>query len=657
MILVIGSGVAGLSCAIAAAHAAAGTELEVRLVAPGDLATGDAAVGGSTVLAQGGIAASIGAGDRWQDHLADTLAAGAGIVAADAAELLVREGADAVRRLIAAGLDVDRAPDGAPALGLEAAHGRPRIVHAGGDRTGAVLHAQLLGEAHRLAAAGRLVLASGRRAVELVVEGGAVRGAVLAAAGETGRTVGAEATNGGGHGGSVLSPGAEVVERVRADAVVLATGGYAGLYPRTSNRAGARGEGVVLAARAGALVADLEFVQFHPTVIAGTGSLVSEAVRGAGAVLRDGAGRRFMALQDPRAELAPRDVVSRAIHRVLRERGEDRVWLDATVIERAEGDGTLARRFPAISAAMRSHGLDWAREPVPVVPAAHYAMGGVASDTDGRSTLPGLFVAGETASTGVQGANRLASNSLLEGLVFGARAGRAAAAFASAAPGARRWETRGATLPALAESAVEASRLVEASRARGTDGGVFAARGATAHGAAARGAAAPGTAFAPLTEPANIAPRYAPLDIAPIMDAPMTGALLPGGPIAGASRAAAPTGAAECPVTGRGEAAVAAMLGAELGIERDAAGLERAAAVFRAASGPVADLAEMIRIAALARTESRGAHARADFPERDPAQAHRTAFRFVFPDTPARTAVPDTHVPDARAWSELARAS
>ncbi|PRI10305.1 L-aspartate oxidase [Leucobacter massiliensis] len=429
MILVIGSGVAGIRAALAAA----GSGAEVTLVTPGVLLgggaeTGGAAdrgvsdpaaqcgseglralAGGSTALAQGGIAAALADDDTPGLHLADTLAAGAGIVDSEAAGLLVREGARAVRELLAEGFEADRAPGGSVALGLEAAHVRKRIVHAGGDRTGAVLHAHLVSRLRAAVAAGRIVLRERCTAIALIREAGAVAGAELR--------------------------GPAGIEACRAGATVLASGGYAGLYARSSNPLGSRGAGVLLAGRAGALLADLEFVQFHPTVLHGTGTLISEAVRGAGAVLLDGSGTRYLVPRHPLAELAPRDVVSRETTRLLAERGEDHVLLDATGIEREGGPGTLAARFPGITAATRARGLDWRREPIPVSPAAHYCMGGVASDLDGRTSVPGLFVAGEVASTGVHGANRLASNSLLEGLVFGERAGIAAAAVAGVASG------------------------------------------------------------------------------------------------------------------------------------------------------------------------------------------------------------------------------
>lgn len=417
VVCVVGSGVAGLAAVRAAVRAGA----RVVLVTGDEFAVGDGAAGpagdaaaraANTVRAQGGIAAAIGPDDSVAEHLADTLAAGHGLVDAEAAEQLVTDGADAVRALLAEGFPADRDSVGDPALGLEAAHGRPRIVHAGGDRTGAVLDAHLRAAVAALVRTGRVEVRDRTRVTELIVQGGVVSGVRVEP---------------GGPGSEHAVP----TDTIAADAVVIATGGYAALYPRTSNHPGASGGGIALGARAGAVLADLEFVQFHPTaLVAPDGAsafLISEAVRGAGAVLRDGAGSRFMLDAHPQAELAPRDVVSRHIDRVMRERGESCVWLDATGIERDGGAGALARRFPAIHAAVTGAGYDWTRDPIPVAPAAHYTMGGIATDLDGRTSVPGLFAAGEAAATGVHGANRLASNSLLEGLVFGARAGVAAA--------------------------------------------------------------------------------------------------------------------------------------------------------------------------------------------------------------------------------------
>ncbi|MGD9607577.1 MAG: FAD-binding protein, partial [Leucobacter sp.] len=292
MILILGSGVAGLACALAVAEAGG----HAAIVTPGALSTVEGAgavesagavrgidavlAGGNTAMAQGGIAAAVGPDDTAALHAGDTVAAGVGLVDAEAAAVLTSEGAAAVRALISAGFPADRTADGTLALGLEAAHSRSRIVHAGEDHTGAVLHEYLTSRvlgfvgAERIGAehigAGRIELIERTTAVSLLNDSGAVAGAVLRDA--DGR-----------------------LSAVRSEAVVVATGGYAGLFQRTSGHPGARGEGVVLAARAGALFADLEFVQFHPTALVGTGFLVSEAVRGAGAVLRDGSGERFMA--------------------------------------------------------------------------------------------------------------------------------------------------------------------------------------------------------------------------------------------------------------------------------------------------------------------------------------------------------------------------
>lgn len=561
MILVVGSGVAGLSCALALAARGA----DVALVSAGTLdgaGNGSAPLGsassrvdvsrwlalGNTGLAQGGIAAALGPGDRPEDHRADTLTAGAGIVDAEAAGLLTLDGAAAVRALVDSGLDVDRDADGRVAFGLEGAHGRRRIIHAWGDRTGAALHAHLAAALLARVAEGRVALLERRSLVSLTTAAGAVTGVALRDA-------------------------SGAVERIAADAVVLATGGYAALYPRTSNHAGARGEGVLIAAHAGAAVADLEFVQFHPTVLHGTGQLVSEAVRGAGAVLRDASGRRFMQGLHPLAELAPRDVVSREIHRVLALRGEDAVQLDATGIEREGGAGALARRFPGIHAAVTARGIDWTREPVPVSPAAHYTMGGVLSDLDGRSTVPGLFAAGEVAATGVHGANRLASNSLLEGLVFGVRAGRAADAYVARGNGS--WTLRG-----------DGARSLE----RGAEPGAIRT--------AAVGAPVTSSASSP------------------------------------ASPSDSSSGGPDEPFGGAAGDPVGGALLANLGIERDGAGLAAASRAFAEARGPAAQLAAMIAVAAAARTESRGAHQRADHPASDPEQAVRRSFRFAF-DAPA----------------------
>ncbi len=553
MMLIVGAGVAGLSCAIAAARAG----VEATLVTPGVLwPSADAGLaalaGGNTAMAQGGIAAAVGDDDTAADHAADTVAAGAGLVDPRAAHVLTAEGAEAMRAMLAGGFPADRDASGRLSLGLEAAHRRARIVHAGEDRTGAALHAFLAREALEFVRRGLIRLTERTSLDSLLTDSGAVSGAVLRDA--------------AGHRVTV-----------RAGAVVLATGGYAALYPRTSNHARARGEGIVQAAHAGAVVADLEFVQFHPTVLAGTGFLISEAVRGAGAVLRDGSGERFMTAVHAAAELAPRDVVARTMHRVLRQRGEGAVWLDATGIEAAGGNGTLARRFPSITAATRAQGFDWTREPVPVAPAAHYTMGGVATDLEARTTVPGLFAAGEVASTGVHGANRLASNSLLEGLVFGARAGRAAADYLDAGgSGAGSWANGTGMLAELAAGAT-------------VFGGFPSVTGDSSRELASGGA--------PASDPNS--------QIAAVSEL----------------------------------SAVSAAVAAGLGIERDAAGIDEVRRACASLPGHAAQLANMIAQSAAARTESRGAHQRADHPATDPAQAVRQGW--VARSTPHRSAGDD----------------
>ncbi|RLK49058.1 L-aspartate oxidase [Microbacterium telephonicum] len=396
-VVVVGSGIAGLT----AAHHAAAAGARVTLVTKASLAESN------TRYAQGGVAAVMFDDDRVADHVRDTLMAGAGLGDPAAVRVLASEGPARIRELVAAGVAFDRTADGAFVRGLEAAHSYPRVLHAGGDATGAVIEAGLIA---RLRTDG-VEIVEGALLTELLTDGG--------------RCVGVE----------LLVAGA--LRTVRADAVVLATGGAGQLYAHTTNPAVATGDGIAAALRAGAEVADLEFVQFHPTVLAaGDAFLVSEAMRGEGAVLRDARGHRFMVDVHPDAELAPRDVVARAIVTAMAAQDGRPVLLDATGL-RATPAATadfLAERFPTIDAAVRARGLDWAREPIPVTPAAHYLMGGVVTDLDGRTSIPGLFAAGEVARTGVHGANRLASNSLLEGAVFGARAGRAAASAPASAP-------------------------------------------------------------------------------------------------------------------------------------------------------------------------------------------------------------------------------
>lgn len=392
-VVVVGSGIAGLTVALHAADAGCRVTL----------ATKDVLEHANTRYAQGGIAGVMFPDDRADAHLQDTLIAGAGLGDPAAVRVLVEEGPARIRELIALGVAFDRAADGTLVKGLEAAHSYPRILHAGGDATGTAIERALVAALR----AADIDVVEHAFLVDLVCDGARAVGVDLL----LGETDAAE--------------GRRV--RLDADAVVLATGGAGELYAHSTNPDVATADGIAAALRAGAAVADLEFVQFHPTTIAvGTPFLVSEAVRGEGATLIDDVGRRFAFDAHPDGELAPRDVVARAIARRMAEQDGRPVRLDAAPVHPGDPAARavhLARRFPTIDAAVRARGLDWAREPIPVTPAAHYLMGGIATDLVGRSSLPGLYAVGETARTGVHGANRLASNSLLEGAVFGARAG------------------------------------------------------------------------------------------------------------------------------------------------------------------------------------------------------------------------------------------
>lgn len=397
-VVVVGSGIAGLVAALGAVRSH-----DVVLVTKAALAESN------TRYAQGGIAAALFPDDSTRAHVADTLSAGAGLGVRAAVDALCGDAPQRVRELIALGVAFDRDGDGL-ARGLEAAHSSARVLHAGGDATGAEIERALVAAVR----ASPVEIVEHAFLQEVVVRDGSAAG-VLVRTGD--------------------DPGREIV----ADAVVLATGGFGQLYAHTTNPAVATGDGVAAAWRAGAAVADLEFVQFHPTALAIPGSfLVSEAVRGEGAVLRNARGERFMVDVHPDAELAPRDIVARGIAIEMAAQGGAPVVLDATAL----GAAFLARRFPTIDAACRAAGIDWSREPVPVTPAAHYVMGGVATDIAGRTTLPGLFAVGEVACTGAHGANRLASNSLLEGLVF---AHRAVQAIGSPWEPAPTWLTEAAT--------------------------------------------------------------------------------------------------------------------------------------------------------------------------------------------------------------------
>ncbi|NBE54576.1 L-aspartate oxidase [Streptomyces boluensis] len=388
-VIVVGSGVAGLTAALRCA--ASGLRTVVVTKARLD--------DGSTRWAQGGIAAALGEGDTPEQHLDDTLVAGAGLCDEEAVRILVTEGPDAVRRLIATGAHFDTADSGEIELTREGGHHRRRIAHAGGDATGAEISRALV----------EAVRARGIETIENALVLDLLTDAEGRAAGVTLHVMGE-----GQHDG---------VGAVHARAVVLATGGMGQVFSATTNPPVSTGDGVALALRAGAEVSDLEFVQFHPTVLflgadaEGQQPLVSEAVRGEGAHLVDADGTRFMVGQHELAELAPRDIVAKGITRRMLEHGTEHMYLDA----RHFGAEMWASRFPTILAACRTHGIDPVTEPIPVAPAAHYASGGIRTDRHGRTTVPGLYACGEVACTGVHGANRLASNSLLEGLVYAER--------------------------------------------------------------------------------------------------------------------------------------------------------------------------------------------------------------------------------------------
>jgi L-aspartate oxidase len=376
-VLVLGSGVAGLSSAVRLAASGAGG-LRVGVLTKAELWQS------ATRWAQGGVAAVLGGDEDSTDlHLADTLAAGAGLCDTEAVRVLVDEGPGRVNELIALGAEFDRQPGGALALAREGGHSMARVVHAGGAATGAEVERALV-EATRESAT---VVLEQWFALDLLVEGGRCRG------------VRAVSSNG-------------QIAEVRATHTVLATGGAGQLFAVTTNPPEATADGLAMALRAGVPVADVEFMQFHPTALhhpAMPRPLLSEALRGHGALLRDADGERFV------DELAPRDVVSRAMAERMREQGREHLWLDATGLE------AFSARFPTITASLTDIGLDPARDWLPIAPAAHYLSGGVVTDLSGATALPGLWAAGEVACTGVHGANRLASNSLLEGMVFGAR--------------------------------------------------------------------------------------------------------------------------------------------------------------------------------------------------------------------------------------------
>lgn len=440
---VVGSGIAGLYAALLASDAGA----DVVLLTKGALDHSN------TWYAQGGISAVLAEpapGDTVAAHIADTLRAGAGHCNEAAVRLMCTEARRDIAGLQRYGVAFDAGHagavtagathDGGPALGLEAAHSAPRILHAGGDATGARVAGALIQAVLSRRDDVKLTILTRAQATALVTRDGQVAGVHYL------------------HDGRPAD--------LDADAVLLASGGAGQLFAQTTNPAVATADGLALAVRAGAAVADLEFFQFHPTCLVSSATahparldgplLISEAVRGEGAILLDSGGRRFMQAYHPDAELAPRDVVSRSIALHLAKLGDPNghVYLDARGVEQAKGAGFLRQRFPTLTRKTLDAGIDWTRELVPVAPAAHYWMGGVTTDLSARTTVPGLYAAGEVACTGVQGANRLASNSLLEGLVFGRRAVEDFLEGSSAGPSAPALAPR--TGERLASSAADA---------------------------------------------------------------------------------------------------------------------------------------------------------------------------------------------------------
>jgi L-aspartate oxidase len=423
--VIVGGGIAGLTAALTAAPRA-----RVAVVAKGPVDDG------ATRWAQGGIAAAVADDDSAQLHFDDTVAAGRGLCDEDAVRVLVTDGPQRVRELAAWGAGFD-SHHGDLLVGREAAHTRDRIVHAGGDATGREVEAALV---RRLRQSGATVI-DNVHVTTLLLD-------------DDGRCAGVELRNSdGSRGPRVLG----------AAAVILASGGAGQLWRKTTNPAGSTGDGVALAWRGGAEVASMEFMQFHPTALALDGAprfLISEAMRGEGAHVIDSAGERFLFDADPRGELAGRDVVSRAIWERLLRDGSDHVYLDCRPL-----GARVRARFPTITATCSAHGIDITAAPIPIAPAAHYLIGGVRTDLNGATSLPGLYACGEVASTGVHGANRLASNSLLEGVVFGHRAAVGALHDIAERPVAPpRWRPadRLASDRGSAETAVATARLRDA---------------------------------------------------------------------------------------------------------------------------------------------------------------------------------------------------
>jgi L-aspartate oxidase len=550
-LLVVGSGVAGLTAAVGAAEHLG---LAVGVLTKGELHQG------STRWAQGGVAAVLGEDPDSTDlHLADTLAAGAGLCDVEAVRVLVDEGPGRVHALIALGAMFDTDEQGDLALAREGGHSLPRVVHAGGAATGVEVERALVDAVHATAAA----LHEHTFAHGLVVEDGECAGV------------------------RALDPaGDEVV--VRAHHVLLATGGAGQVFAVTTNPLEVTGDGIAMALRAGVAVADLEFIQFHPTALHHPRMprpLLSEALRGHGALLRDAAGDRFV------DELAPRDVVSRAMTARMLEQGVEHLWLDAT------GLGRFGERFPTLAAALADIGLDPVRDLLPIAPAAHYTCGGVVTDLDGATSLPGLWAAGEVACSGVHGANRLASNSLLEGMVF---ASRVVDAIQAGRRGPRADGAMRSVLTGTPDTAATPRRAMDGS---GTDG-------ARTDRGAATGAGGPEVVAAPEVIEGRTVPGWVPP--APAVGTPATD-----------------------PAALRDRLQRAMTSGA--GVLRDAGSLAETAGMVEAvaveAGRPATpeghELANLVAVAravvaaATARTESRGAHTRRDFPDTDPSCRHR----------------------------------
>ncbi len=555
-LVVCGSGVAGLTAAVRAAA----TGLRVGVVTKGELEQS------TTRWAQGGVAAVLGEDeDSVDSHLADTLAAGAGLCDIDAVRVLVGEGPDRVHELIAMGARFDTDDDGGLARAREGGHSHARVVHAGGAATGAEIERALVAAVRSSAA----VLAESTFCDDLVVEGGRCRGVRVTRA-----------------DGSV--------SELLARHVLLATGGAGQLYAVTTNPAEATGDGVAAALRAGVSVADVEFMQFHPTALhhpAMPRPLLSEALRGHGAVVRDTRGERFV------DELLPRDQVARAITARNLAQGVDHCWLDATGLER------FAERFPTIAASLEIAGLDPATDWLPIAPAAHYLSGGVITDLDGATALSGLWAAGEVACTGVHGANRLASNSLLEGMVFGARV-------VDAIDAGRDGPTPSGAMRAVLDANPGSTAPGGAARARGrgpAQGALWGA-GSGGGGSGGGGSAGAGSAGGGWRAGGGIAGR--PVEV---LTAPQ----------ACVERGGAPNDPARL----RSELQAAMTAGA--GVLRSAESLERVRSVIDAIDaqgstgagavwGPLGNLVTVARAlvtAALVREESRGNHTRTDYRE------------------------------------------